>query len=71
MNWKRGIKRLVWTISIFTGIMVFVVGEGFYNEGDTGTNIFYGIVMFGLVWLVYGLVIFVYRGFQENERAKK
>lgn len=66
MNWKRGINRLVWVVSIFAGVMVFVIGEGFYNEGDTNTNLFYGAVTFVFVWLVYVLVMYIYNGFQEN-----
>lgn len=67
MNWKRGINRLVWTVSILVGIMVFVIGQGFYNEGDADTNLFYGAVTFGFVWLIYGLVIFIYKGFQSEK----
>jgi len=67
MNLKRGINRLVWTVSILGAVVVLVICEFFYNEGDSDTNFFYGLLTFGLTWLVYGLIIFIYKGFQRND----
>ena len=75
MNWKKGTNRLVWIVSLFAGIMIFIFGSEYLHvsglshgshPSDPNISFVAGLLMFGFVWLVYGLAIFVYKGFQEN-----
>ena len=76
MNWKRGIMRLVWTLSICIGVAVLLLGCSFLNASgiinahdgeDAVLSLFAGVVMFGFVWLIYGLSVHIYIGFQDSD----
>ena len=80
MNWKKGIIRLVWVVSICVGIIVLLFGCSVLDasgiiDAYTGTDIVASLVAaglaFGLVWLAYLLSMFVVKGFQGNDSNDK
>jgi len=65
MNWKRGIYRLVWTVSTLAALVAYILAD----SGYISDSISAGAVTFGVVWLIYGLGIFVYKGFQDSGKS--
>jgi len=80
MNWKKGIIRLVWVVSICVGIIILLFGfsasdvSGILDartDDDMATSFVAAGLAFGLVWLAYLLSMFVVKGFQGDDSNDK
>lgn len=63
MNWNKGFQRVAMVISLFFwgfGVIAFAVNDDFRGD-DVGIVIGMGF----MPWLVYGLGLFIAKGFQK------
>lgn len=75
MNWKKGIQRFVLVVSICVGGAILFLGssalgvDGLIDAHDSenaAKSLVVAGLAFGIVWGLYGLSIFVYRGFHDS-----
>jgi hypothetical protein len=80
MNWKRGIQRFVLVVSICVGGAVLFLGSSAlgvdglidaHDSEDAAESFITAVLAFGIVWGLYGLSIFVYRGFQKDDPNRR
>ncbi|MFA5251281.1 MAG: hypothetical protein WC454_01685 [Phycisphaerae bacterium] len=80
MNRKRGINRLVWVVSSLVASFVLLLGSSRLEvDGliDASTDeqviasFFLAATAFGLVWLLYALLLHIYKGFQDESPVNK
>jgi len=72
MNWKRGINRLVWAVSSLVASFVLLYGliNASTNE-EAAESFFLAAAAFGFVWLIYALLLHIYKGFQDESPVHK
>ncbi len=76
MNWKKGTNRLVWVISSLSASFILLFGNSrmkvtgllnAYTNKQAEESFFWAIAAFGFVWLLYGLSLHIYKGFQDEK----
>ena len=69
MNWEKGIKRLVWVLSIVIGFGGFLTA--FFIETDTLVEdvLFWSLFGFGGTWLAYFFIRWAIRWIAKGFKA--
>lgn len=69
MNLRKGFKRLVFVISlipVLIGIIMFIGGLVDGDDDLLGGGLLTALIGFAAVWAVYGVILFIVRGFNAN-----
>lgn len=69
MNWKRGFRRLTWTVSVLGSVLFFAISLLFTPSQEGETVVLIAVFWFVGVWLTYFAAHWVLRGLYSNEKC--
>jgi len=73
MKYERGIYRALFVVSIPASILGFILymnSTVYPSDDDFGYAVVIGSVFFALPWAIYFIVLWIIKGFRDDEKKK-